>query len=140
MIHVELTTSEIKIEPLYQKLIDPKFGGMNVFCGTIREWTGDVQTKRIRYTAYEAMALSELEKMANEVADKYQANVVIVHRLGLLNLTDIAVFIGVATGHRAESYEASRSIIESLKEKVPIWKEEFDTDKIRWGGIRDDNN
>ncbi|KMT61146.1 molybdenum cofactor biosynthesis protein E [Listeria fleischmannii 1991] len=140
MRRVELTYDKIAIEPLFQFLIDPKYGGINTFTGTIREWTGEIQTERIRYSAYIEMAQLEMEKLAKDVEEKFDARVVIVHRLGELALSDIAVFIGVATKHRAESYEGSRYIIEQLKNQVPIWKEEFDTDKVRWGGLRDDNH
>ncbi|GAT41642.1 putative molybdopterin converting factor [Listeria monocytogenes] len=85
------------------------------------------------------MALKELNKLAVEVETKWGADVVIVHRLGLLQITDVAVVIGVSTPHRAACYEGSRYIIERLKERVPIWKEEKDVDKTRWGGI-DANN
>lgn len=134
MKYVALTEEKIEIEPLFAKLINPKYGAINTFTGTIREWTGEVHTEKIRYTAYAEMALKEMERLAISVEEKYDASVVVVHRLGELELSDIAVFIGVSTAHRAESYEASRLIIEELKKCVPIWKEEFDTDKIRWGG------
>lgn len=139
MKYVALQHEKIEIEPLSDKLINKNHGGINIFIGTIREWTGDIQTEEINYTAYEEMAMQELEKLAQEVEANWTADVVVVHRLGLLKLTDIAVFIGVSTPHRAACYEASRYIIERLKERVPIWKEEKDTDKTRWGGA-DANN
>ncbi len=140
MKRVELTHEKIEMAPLYDFLMDAKYGGINTFIGTIREWTNDVRTERMRYTAYEEMALLEMDKLAQFVEDKFDANVAIIHRLGDLEISDIAVFIGVATKHRAESYEGSRYIIEQLKKSVPIWKEEFDTDKVRWGGLNDDND
>lgn len=138
MIDVRLQQDPIDVGQVYQELVDAKFGAVNMFVGTIREWTGEIQTKTIRYTAYKEMAIKELSKLAHEVEAEYDANVVVIHRLGELELTDIAVFIGVATPHRAASYEGSRFIIEELKKRVPIWKEEVDTDRVRWGGERDD--
>ncbi|MBC1377230.1 molybdenum cofactor biosynthesis protein MoaE [Listeria innocua] len=135
MKYVALQHEKIEIGPLSEKLINKNHGGINLFVGTIREWTGDIQTEEIRYTSYEEMALKELNNLATEVETKWGADVVIVHRLGLLEITDIAVFIGVSTPHRAACYEGSRYIIERLKERVPIWKEEKDVDQIRWGGI-----
>ncbi|MBC6310345.1 molybdenum cofactor biosynthesis protein MoaE [Listeria sp. FSL L7-1582] len=138
MIDVRLQQDPIDVGSTYQELVNAKFGAVNMFVGTIREWTGDIQTEKIRYTAYKEMAIKELSKLAHEVEAKYDADVVVIHRLGELELTDIAVFIGVATPHRAASYEGSRFIIENLKKRVPIWKEEVDTDRVRWGGERDD--
>ncbi|MBC1758285.1 molybdenum cofactor biosynthesis protein MoaE [Listeria ivanovii] len=140
MKYIALQQEKIEIQALSEKLINKKHGGINIFIGTIREWTGNIQTEEIRYTAYEEMALKELTKLADEVKAEWTADVVIVHRLGLLQLTDIAVFIGVSTPHRADCYEVSRYIIERLKERVPIWKEEKDIDKTRWGGASVNNN
>lgn len=140
MKYIALQQEKIEIQALSEKLINKEHGGINIFIGTIREWTGNIQTEEIRYTAYEEMALKELTKLADEVKAEWTANVVIVHRLGLLQLTDIAVFIGVSTPHRAACYEASRYIIERLKERVPIWKEEKDIDKTRWGGASANNH
>ncbi|MBC1937330.1 molybdenum cofactor biosynthesis protein MoaE [Listeria grandensis] len=138
MIDVRLQQEPIDVGATYQELVNARFGAVNMFVGTIREWTGDIQTQTIRYTAYKEMAIKELSKLAQEVETKYDADVIVIHRLGELALTDIAVFIGVATPHRAASYEGSRFIIEELKKRVPIWKEEVDTDRVRWGGERDD--
>lgn len=117
MIDVRLQQEPIDVGATYQKLVNAKFGAVNMFVGTIREWTGDIQTQTIRYTAYKEMAIKELSKLAHEVEAKYDADVIVIHRLGELALTDIAVFIGVATPHRAASYEGSRFIIEELKKK-----------------------
>ncbi|EUJ33055.1 molybdenum cofactor biosynthesis protein E [Listeria floridensis FSL S10-1187] len=117
MKYVALVEEKIEIEPLFTKLIDKEFGAVNTFIGTIREWTGEIRTEKISYTAYREMAVKELTRLAADVEEKYEANVVVVHRLGELGLSDIAVFIGVATKHRHESYEGSRYIIEELKKK-----------------------
>ncbi|KKB36903.1 molybdenum cofactor biosynthesis protein MoaE [Bacillus thermotolerans] len=140
MIEVKLQTEPIDVNGYFQKLLNPHHGGNNLFIGTIRDLTGTVKTSSIEYYAYEEMAVKELEKLAKSVEEKYNADVVVVHRLGRLDISDIAVLVGVSTPHRNESYEGSRYIIEELKKRVPIWKKEFDEDKIRWGGIRDDGN
>ncbi|WP_307718921.1 molybdopterin synthase catalytic subunit [Tetragenococcus halophilus] len=106
---------------------------MVVFSGTVREWTGTIQTKEIEYTAYQKMAIKELEKLTSEV-EKKGASAIVVHRLGSLALSEEAVFVGVAAPHRKEAFAGCQYIIDHLKETVPIWKKEINTDKIRWGG------
>lgn len=130
---IKLQTEPIQVNELYQQLKDPKFGGIVTFSGTIREWTGDIQTQKIEYTAYHQMAIKELEKLAAPVEAK-GARVIIVHRLGELAVTDEAVFIGVAMPHRKEAFEGCQYIIDHLKETVPIWKKELNTNETRWGG------
>lgn len=136
---IKLQTEAIDVEGYYQQLKDPKFGGIVTFIGTIREWTGEVHTEKIEYTAYHEMAIKELEKLAAPVEEK-GARVIIVHRLGELAITDEAVFIGVATPHRKAAFEGCQYIIDRLKETVPIWKKEVDTDDVRWGGTTNGEN
>ena len=63
----------------------------------------------------------------------------IVHRIGKLEISDIAVVIAVASPHRAESYEASRYAIERIKEIVPIWKKEYWVNGEEWIGDQLEN-
>lgn len=133
---IKLQYEPIDTDFYYQLLKDPHYGGIVSFAGTVREWTEGVQTKSIEYTAYEEMAVKELEKLAAVIEQK-GAKVVIVHRLGKLALMDEAVFVGVATPHRQEAFAGCTYIMEQLKKKVPIWKKEIDSDSVRWGGIKD---
>ncbi|ANK60436.1 MULTISPECIES: molybdenum cofactor biosynthesis protein MoaE [Loigolactobacillus] len=133
MHYIAISKEPLDVNALYEKVKDPQFGGIVVFSGTVRQWTGDVETQEIEYTAYESMAIKELTKLAVNIEQK-GANVVIVHRIGRLKLADEAVFVGVAAAHRAEAFTWCESLIDELKQHVPIWKKEFDTDQIRWGG------
>ncbi len=129
---IKLQTNPIDVGYYYSLLKEPKYGGIDVFVGTVREWTGAEHTDFIEYTAYEAMAVKELEKLAAPI-EKRGDRVVIVHRLGKLELTDEAVFIGVASAHREAAFDGCHSIIDRLKETVPIWKKEVDGETERWG-------
>ncbi|ANZ62756.1 molybdenum cofactor biosynthesis protein E [Secundilactobacillus paracollinoides] len=132
MYYLKISEAPIEVNKLYNMLKDPKYGGIVTFIGTVRQWTGDIETKTIDYTAYQPMAEHQLEKLAAPIEAK-GARVVIAHRLGHLELTDEAVFVGVAAGHRAEAFEWCQYLIDNLKKDVPIWKKETDADKIRWG-------
>lgn len=133
MHYVAIATQPLDVQALYNKLVDPQFGGIVTFIGTVRQWTAQVETTAIEYTAYTEMAVKEMTKLAAEIEAK-GANVVIVHRVGHLALADEAVFVGVAAAHRAEAFDWCEYLINTVKERVPIWKKEFDTDKVRWGG------
>ncbi|MDN6409022.1 MAG: molybdenum cofactor biosynthesis protein MoaE [Tetragenococcus halophilus] len=130
---VKLQYEPINVFYLYQQLKNKQYGGIVVFSGTVREWTGTIQTKEIEYTAYQKMAIKELEKLTSEV-EKKGASAIVVHRLGSLALSEEAVFVGVAAPHRKEAFAGCQYIIDHLKETVPIWKKEINTDEIRWGG------
>lgn len=132
MAYLRISNSPLPVNDLYQRLKDPKYGGIVTFIGTVRQWTGQIETKQIEYTAYEAMAKTQLAKLAEPI-EKQGGRVVIAHRTGRLELTDEAVFVGVAAAHRAEAFKWCEYLIDTLKKDVPIWKKEIDTDKIRWG-------
>lgn len=130
---IKLQTEPIDVAACYAQLKAPQYGGIATFCGTVREWTGPLQTTYIEYTAYEEMAVKELAKLAAPI-EEAGGKVVIVHRLGPLAIEDEAVFIGVATAHRAAAFAGCRQIIEDLKVSVPIWKKEVNRTGDRWGG------
>lgn len=133
MAYIKLQKEPIDVAALYQKLKDPTYGGIVTFSGIIREWTDEIQTQRIGFTAYEEMAQKELEKLAESIEAK-GASVIIVHRLDVLELAEEAVFIGVAAPHRKEAFEWCEYLIDTLKSAVPIWKKEYNVDNVRWGG------
>ena len=130
---IKLSATPLDVNALYQALKSPEYGGIVTFVGTVRQWTGRIETQSIDYSAYAEMAISQLEKLAAPI-EAQGARVVIVHRVGHLDLMDEAVFVGVAAAHRAEAFEWCQYLIDTLKKEVPIWKKEFDTDKVRWGG------
>ena len=129
---IKLSATPLDVNALYQALKSPEYGGIVTFVGTVRQWTGRIETQSIDYSAYAEMAISQLEKLAAPI-EAQGARVVIVHRVGHLDLMDEAVFVGVAAAHRAEAFEWCQYLIDTLKKEVPIWKKEFDTDKVRWG-------
>lgn len=131
---IKIVDHEIDVNELTKKLISPKNGGVDIFIGNIRKMTGEIETQKLVYSTYKSMAIKEMTKLAQRYEDQ-GFDVIMVHRVGELQLGEVAVFIGVAAPHRAEAFEACRFLIDNLKRTVPIWKKEFDTDKIRWGDL-----
>lgn len=130
-----ITEEPIQIESVVRQVIHPNAGAVNTFIGTVRELTHGKKTLYLKYEAYVTMAEKKLGEIGDEIMKKYpDSRVAITHRIGRLEITDIAVVIAVSTPHRAESYEASRYAIERLKEIVPIWKKEHWEDGEKWIG------
>ncbi len=114
-------------------VILPESGGIDVFIGTVRNATKGKKVLRLEFEAYEPMAISELQKIADNVFKKWPVQKVLVHhRTGILNVGEIPVVIAVSAAHRAAAFEACRYIIDTLKETVPIWKKEFFEDGEVW--------
>ena len=100
-------------------------GGIDLFVGTTRQWTADKETTRLEYDCYEAMALKEMERLADEAWARWPVErVCVLHRLGVVPPAEASVVVGVATPHRADAFDACRFLIDALKQQVPIWKRE----------------
>ena len=103
-----------------------------LFVGTVREVNDGRAVTGIQYAAYEAMAARELDAIAREASERWQTrDIVIEHRVGILELGDVSVAIACAHPRRAPAFEAARWVIEELKRRVPIWKLEHYTDGTR---------
>jgi molybdopterin synthase catalytic subunit len=79
------------------------------------------------------MALAQMEALAEQALGQFQVrDVVIVHRLGRLEIGETSVLIVVASAHRAAAFDACRWLIDTLKKTVPIWKKEYFEDGAVW--------
>lgn len=108
-------------------------GAVVVFDGIVRDNTRGRQTLHLDYEAYEEMADKQMRELAQEAIARFGVRqVVIVHRLGRLAVGETSVLIVVASAHRAQAYEASRFLIDTLKKTVPIWKKETFVDGAVW--------
>lgn len=123
--HIELTHQPIDYQALTERIRSPQAGAVLLFLGTVREFTSGRQTLRLEYEAYPPMAFSKMRELAEQAAQRWPlTGIAIVHRLGLLELGDISVAIAVSTPHRDQGFAAGRWLIDTLKEVVPVWKQE----------------
>ncbi len=119
--------SQNKIEPdkLRQSLTDNAAGGYVAFEGWIRNENEGQEVLRLEYEVYEPLAVKEGAKIIDEAKTKFPIlNAECVHREGLLELGDCAVWVGVSAAHRGAAFDACRYIIDQSKQRVPIWKKE----------------
>jgi molybdopterin synthase catalytic subunit/molybdopterin converting factor small subunit len=89
----------------------------------------------LTYEAFEPMAVSVLEQIADEIEARFAVRrLAVVHRIGDVGVGESSVLIVVAAPHRAEAFEACRYAIEELKARAPIWKSERFADGSVWLG------
>jgi molybdopterin synthase catalytic subunit len=130
-----ITEKPLDPAPLIKQVIRPEAGAVNTFIGTVRELTEGKRTLSLTYEAYKPMAEKKLAQIGREIeAENKDSRVVIAHRIGKLDISDIAVVIAVSSPHRDASYRGSRYAIERIKEIVPIWKKEHWEDGSEWVG------
>jgi molybdopterin synthase catalytic subunit len=123
---MHLTRHPIDVTDLLAEVQGPERGGTCMFLGTVRN-DGDVTG--IDYSAYEAMAFAEIERILGEAQGQWpQARVMLQHRLGLVPAGEASIAIAAAAPHRAEAFDACRYVIEAVKQRLPIWKKEYRVD------------
>jgi molybdopterin synthase catalytic subunit len=122
---IELTTETIDYHQLTESVRDHAAGAVTLFLGTVREFTRGVQTSWLEYEAYPEMARDSMAELAAEAGRRFTVSkIAISHRTGTMALGEISVAIAVSAPHRDQAFEAGRWLIDTLKERVPIWKKE----------------
>ena len=115
------------------RVTGPGQGGVVSFVGTVRDRARGRVIRQLEYEAYPGMAEREMEKIAQQAADQWPgARVAIAHRVGHLEVGEIAVVVAAGAPHRAEAFAACRFAIDTLKQTVPIWKKEIAEDGEYW--------
>ena len=110
---------------LREKLEDASAGGCVTFEGWVRNENEGREVRQLEYEGYEAVAVKEGQNVLDEALEKYDVlHAECVHRVGQLEVGDVAVWIGVSAGHRTAAFDACRYIIEQVKHRLPIWKKE----------------
>jgi len=131
----EIVNDPINPEQYREWTLNEKQGAVVVFTGHVREWTKGIKTEYLSYEAYIPMAEKKLSQIGDEIYEKWPGTIVaIAHRIGELQISDIAVVISVSSPHRQDAYEANEYAIERIKEIVPIWKKEIWEDGEEWQG------
>ncbi len=131
----EVVKDPISIEEITNKVIRNEAGAVTTFTGTVREFTYGKRTLSLEYQAYEKMAVRKLEQIGEEIIQKWKdSKVAITHRIGKLEISEIAVVIAVSTPHRKDAYAANEYAIERIKQIVPIWKKEIWENGEAWIG------
>jgi molybdopterin synthase catalytic subunit/MOSC domain-containing protein YiiM len=121
---------------LADELTDARAGARVIFDGRVRNHNEGSAVASLEYQAYPAMALKVGQRILEEETAKYGLlRVRAIHRTGALEIGESAIWLGVASAHRAAAFDGARAIMERLKYELPIWKKETYTDgRIDWVG------
>lgn len=126
---IKITTGRIDPDQLRKNLFDVGAGAYCSFEGWIRNENEGHSVLRLEYEAYEPLALTEGEKILDEARQKFPyLHAHCVHRTGMLEIGECAVWVGVSSAHRDEAFQACRFIIDQVKVRLPIWKKEHYAD------------
>jgi molybdopterin synthase catalytic subunit len=124
---IALTDDPLPLEAASAWATTPRTGGVVCFLGVVRDHAdGREGVTALTYEAYEAAATARLNEIAEETRRRWPdvERLVLLHRLGEIALSEASVLVVAAAPHRGEAFEAARFAIDTLKETVPIWKQE----------------
>jgi molybdopterin synthase catalytic subunit len=130
----EITTDSISADDVIARLADPAVGAIATFVGVVRGETDGRETLHLEYEAYPDMAEATLRQIGDEIRQHWPSirEVAIVHRIGRLEIGEIATVIAVSAAHRPDVFDALHYAIDRLKEIVPLWKKEVWADGETW--------
>lgn len=129
MVEAKVTADPIVPAEILGRVGDDAHGAALLFVGVVRDHADGRPVSGMRYDAYVEMAEPELAKIAGEAAARLGTEaLVVVHRTGELDIGEVSVAIAASSPHRAESFDATRYVIEEIKKRVPIWKKEHYAD------------
>ena len=121
----QLSDAPIRIEPLRDSLCHQTAGAFTSFEGWVRDHNEGRAVQGLHYEAYVALAGKEGERIIEEALGKFTiVDARCVHRVGELRVGELAVWVGVSAAHRGAAFDACRHIIDEVKSRVPIWKQE----------------
>jgi molybdopterin synthase catalytic subunit len=127
-----LVSGPLAIDALLGEVAAPECGGSCAFLGSVRSGPAEATNggvTGIEYSAYDAMAEVELDRIVAEASARWGgARIAVRHRVGLVPLGEASIAIAVAAPHRGAAFDACRYVIEEVKRRVPIWKRELHAD------------
>ena len=122
---IQLTYDTIDSAAMIERAQSPDAGAVLLFLGCTRQHTAGRETVELTYDAYGEMARKELAALETEARERWGlTECLLAHRLGIVPLGEASVAIVVASPHRRAAFEAGQWLIDTLKQRVPIWKQE----------------
>ena len=130
---IEITRKDFSVDEALERLRSRGMGALVTFVGVVRDSSRGKAVERIEIQVYEEMARRQLEEIREEAIDRFGVEeIAIIHRYGSLEVSDNIMMIAVGGGHRLEAFDACRWVLETIKEKVPIWKKEITPEGDFW--------
>ncbi|KAF3121933.1 Molybdopterin synthase catalytic subunit [Orbilia oligospora] len=137
---VGLTYDKLDITASIDRVRSPKAGAVVVFVGTTRDNFEGKSVSTLEYTTYTPLALRTLSSILTTLKSKNDSclhSISVIHRLGIVPISEDSIVIALSTSHRAEGWRIAEECLELVKDKVEIWKREWFVDGGVWRANRD---
>jgi molybdopterin synthase catalytic subunit len=133
---IGLSSEPLPVDAALAWTVRPDCGAQVLFSGIVRDHAeGRTGVSHLEYEAYIDQVEPRLQHIADEVRYRWPVlgRIVLLHRIGVLSLTECSVVVAVSSPHRPEAFEAARWCIDTLKATIPIWKRETWRGGVDWG-------
>lgn len=134
-VYIKIQNEDFDVSKETQKLYERESGAIVNFIGLVRDHTehNDEQIISMTLEHYPGMTESEIDKIVQKSIKKWElTGITVIHRVGKLFVSDQIVFVGVASKHRQNAFDACNFIMDWLKTKAPFWKIEESKSEKRW--------
>jgi len=118
---IKILREDFSIDEIIKKMKAPKIGALSIYLGTVREFPEGVALE-FEDNAQAAQTLREIGERAISRFDI--EDVAIVHRVGLLGISENILLVAVSASHRESAFNACRSIIDDIKDFHESWGKE----------------
>jgi molybdopterin synthase catalytic subunit/molybdopterin converting factor small subunit len=130
-----LSAEPLSLDAVVDEVRSDQAGAIATFVGTTRVHSRDRTVRHLDYEAYEEMAEQVMAQIAAELIGRYElCAIAIHHRTGRVEIGEASVMIAVSAPHRQDALGACRDAIDTLKERVPLWKKEVYEGGEEWIG------
>ena len=133
--HAAVSAEPISVGAMAEAVADPRCGAVVTFDGVVRDHDGGRGVERLEYSAHPS-ADAVIAEVAAEVDERYPDTMVAVaHRVGPLAIGDSALACAVAAPHRKQAFVACDELVDTVKQRVPVWKHQvFEDGGTEWVG------
>ena len=130
-----LSAKPLSLDAVVDEVRDARAGAIATFVGTTRVESRGRTVLHLEYEAFEEMAEKVMAEIADELTSRYAlCAIAIHHRTGRVDIGEASVAIAVSSPHRQDALAACKDAIDTLKERVPLWKKEFYEGGEEWIG------
>ncbi|MDX6436891.1 MAG: MoaE-MoaD fusion protein [Gaiellaceae bacterium] len=130
-----LSSEPLSLDAVVEEVRSDSAGAIATFVGTTRQHSRGRSVLHLDYEAYEEMAEQVMAEIAAELKERHElCEIAIHHRTGRVDIGEASVVIAVSAPHRQDALAACKEAIDTLKERVPLWKKEFYEGGEEWIG------
>jgi molybdopterin synthase catalytic subunit len=123
---IRVTDAPLSIDEAVAAVASPAAGAINVFLGVVRDNNLGRSVDHLEYEAYPTMAEKVMRELGEEALSRFGLiDCAILHRTGPLKIGEASLLIVISSGHRAESFDGGKWLVDEIKKKVPVWKKEI---------------